>query len=58
MRFIIDGVSVPRATNKKDLIEMANQAFKDLQQLISNMSVAEQAASFCFDVTKMGNEAH
>ena len=49
---------MPRATNKKELLEQATMQFEKLQALITSMSEEQQASDFCFQVTENDKEAH
>lgn len=49
---------MPRPTTKPELITAANTQFDSLLAMIDAMPKDDQAAEFCFDMDKAGNEAH
>lgn len=48
---------MPRPTIKKDLINLANEQYKKLQELIASMSEQKRLENFTFDITNE-KEAH
>ena len=47
-----------RATTKKELLEMADEQYKKMWQLINSMSDKEQITNFNYSAETIGKEAH